>query len=202
MASVTAGCVEWAAACATATGCSDSGDEFCVHPLPSGVLIAAVDGLGHGPAAAAAARITMALLETTSTDNLLTLVADCHQRLRGTRGLVMSLALFDALRNTMAWIGVGNVAGMLWKENSRSPEALLLRSGVVGAVLPELRATTLPVSAGDTLVLATDGVRHDFTREIERGRSLQEMANRILERHRRGVDDALVLLARYRGGGA
>jgi serine phosphatase RsbU (regulator of sigma subunit) len=202
MASLTIGCVEWAAASAAASGSTGSGDEFCVRPLAHGVLVAALDGLGHGPAAAAAARLTVSLLEMAPADSLPALVRECHRRLHGTRGLVMSLAMFDCRRDTMAWIGIGNVAGMLWNAASRSLESLLLRSGVVGAVLPELKATTMRVSAGDTLVLATDGVAHSFVREIERGRSPHDIANGILARHSRGTDDALALVARYRGGSA
>jgi len=102
----------------------------------------------------------------------------------------------------MTWLGVGNVAGLLIRGDpgvAPRQELLLLRNGVVGRQLPPLQAGVLPVSAGDTLVLATDGVDPDFmTRGVEIGEP-ETTAARILEAHATGLDDALVLVARYRG---
>src|SRR5437764_14087643 len=46
-------------------------------------------------------------------DSVILLVGRCHKRLRSTRGVVMSLASFDARESIMTWIGIGNVAGLL-----------------------------------------------------------------------------------------
>jgi hypothetical protein len=57
------------------------------------------------------------------------------------------------------------------------------------------------LNEGDTLVVSTDGVNADIDAHLLEGISLQAMAERILARCRTGRDDALVLLARYRGAG-
>jgi serine phosphatase RsbU (regulator of sigma subunit) len=67
---------------------------------------------------------------------------------------------------------------------------------VVGARLPPLQAAVLPLEPGDTLVFATDGIASDFERGLARHLS-PEAAARAIGRH---TDDALVLVARHRGG--
>jgi len=194
-------CVDWASARVNATGHSDSGDQCCVRTNDQRTMIAVLDGLGHGPAAADAARLGIELLERSPAQDVVTLVRECHNRLRGSRGAVMSMAMFDSLHRTMTWIGVGNVRGGLWSPQQAAWKSLLLRSGVVGEILPPLQASVIPITEGDTLVFATDGIGPEIDDRLLKGDSLQTTAERILARCRTGDDDALVLLARFRGAG-
>lgn len=193
--------VEWASARAIAPGHHESGDECCVHTTERHTMIAVLDGLGHGPAAARAARLGVRLLEQSQARDVVTLIRECHNGLRTTRGAVMSIALFDGVEGTMAWLGVGNVRGILWSQQSSTWKSLLLRSGVVGDVLPPLQESVVRLTEGDILVFSTDGVNADINDRLLEGVSLQATAERILARGRTGHDDALVLLARYRGAG-
>jgi hypothetical protein len=70
----------------------------------------------------------------------------------------------------------------------------------VGLQLPSLRGAVLPVAPGDLLLLATDGVRSDFAEGLRPQEEPQQLADRILARGFKGTDDALVLVACYRGG--
>ena len=174
-----------------------------VRPTAEGALVAAVDGIGHGPPAATAARRAIALLAEGDPLRPLDALRRCHERLRDTRGAVMSLAWFDRARDTMEWLGVGNVEGVLLRAGRRGPagrESLLLQGGVVGRLLPALHAGSLAVSAGDVLVLATDGVQSRFAREIAPEATPEATARAVLARYGIGPDDALVLAVRYRGG--
>ncbi len=182
-----------------APGHRDSGDECCVRSIDHRTMIAVLDGLGHGPAAAAAARHGVGLLEQSQASDLVTLIRECHTGLRGTRGVVMSIAIVDSIAGTMSWIGVGNVRATVWCPQSSTWQSLVLRSGVLGDVLPQLRASVVPLNAGDTLVMTTDGVDPVIDDRLLRSDSLQASADRILARCRTGHDDAMVLLARYRG---
>lgn len=182
----------------------ESGDRHVVQPFPNGVLVAAVDGLGHGEAAAAAAKLAVSVLERHAQEPVTALLRRCHEVLRGTRGVAMSLASLRAPDGMLTWLGVGNVEGLLLREAADSAlrhEALLLRGGVVGAELPPLRASVIPVMRGDMLIFATDGIREGFTERLALSDPPQELADRILARHAKGTDDALVLVARYAGWG-
>ena len=163
------------------------------------MLLAAVDGLGHGCEAAAAAEAAIQVLRRYAHEPVLGLVNRCHEALRGTRGVVMSLAQYEAREGTVTWTGVGNVEGMVLRPqavNGAVPTRLLLRRGVVGARLPPLHVSTFPVQPRDLLILTTDGIAGDFDRGLDPGSPLQALAEGILARHGRTNDDALILIAR------
>ena len=194
--------IEWGVAAKELSGQAESGDGHLVAPYPGGVLVAVVDGLGHGPSAAVVARAAIAALEGHAHESVDLLVKRCHRELLGTRGAVLSVAVFSACDGAMTWAGVGNVTGVLLRADQRAArpcESLLLRGGVVGYHLPSLYPVVLPVSSGDTLVFATDGLRSGFTEGVALNDSPQQIADHLLANYGRGTDDALVLVARYVG---
>jgi phosphoserine phosphatase RsbX len=183
-------------------GQAASGDRHLVKPFPDGVLVAVVDGLGHGPEAAAAAALAVRTLESYAEQPVISLVERCHKTLRGTRGAVMSLASYSARESTMAWVGVGNVEGVLLRRPGTlrvGRESLLLRGGLVGTQVPTLTAAVIPVKWGDILILASDGIRREFAGDVIVTDPPQKIADRILAEHGKTTDDALVLVSRYLG---
>ena len=194
--------VHWGVATLALEGQTESGDLHLVRAVKDGVLIAVVDGLGHGEEAAAAARLAVTTLEQYAEEPPLSLLQRCHEALKGSRGVVMSLARFDASRGTMTWLGVGNVEGVLhhadWSERS-ARASLITRGGIVGSEVPAVQAAVIPVGAGDTLVFATDGIGSSFLADVSARDEPQRLADQILARHGKGTDDALVLVARYLG---
>jgi negative regulator of sigma-B (phosphoserine phosphatase) len=192
--------LDYATATLALPGQVESGDRHFVKLCPPEAVVAVVDGLGHGQGAAAAAKMAIDALTGFRGDSVITLLQHCHRMLRATRGVVMSIASFNASDHTMTWLGVGNVEGALLHRNPHaSPyqETLLLRGGVVGVQLPLLAASIVRVTEGDTLILATDGIRASFADRLNLNASPQEIADHILARYGRGNDDALVLVARY-----
>jgi len=192
--------IEWGVASRALPGQPASGDLNVVKLFSGGVLVAALDGLGHGEEAATAAAVAATTLEMHAGEPVMTLVQRCHEALRATRGVAMSVASFNVSRGLITWLGVGNVEGVLLRRSSTRPVAevsLLLRAGVVGFQLPLLDVEVVPVSAGDTLIFATDGIHSDFARGLARNNPPQKAAEKILARHARATDDALVLVARY-----
>ena len=194
--------VELGIACATLAGQSESGDRYVYETFTDGVLLALVDGIGHGPEAAAAAETACTILRTHAGEPVIALAERCHWGLRRTRGVVMSLAAFDLRHNVMNWLGIGNVQGALRRFRwpiDQTEELLFLRAGVVGSQLPPLQASVLPVVPGDMLVLATDGVESGFAPRIDSREAATRTAQAILDRYNKRTDDALVLVARYQG---
>jgi negative regulator of sigma-B (phosphoserine phosphatase) len=179
-----------------------SGDVAVFAPSQRGGLVAVIDGLGHGDAAAdaaeAAAEVLLAQVELPPQD----LFQLCHEELRRTRGAVMTLAWFDLEARRMTWTGVGNVEARFVRAgdtvDSRNASPVVL-GGVVGYNLPQVRMGAIPLEPGDAVVLATDGVAADYSRSLESGVSAQELADRVLERHGKGNDDALAVVVRYLG---
>jgi len=194
--------LEWGVAKCALPGEEVSGDQHLVQPFTHGALVAVVDGLGHGQDATTAARVAVSTLTNRPGDSVIALVKRCHEALTKTRGAVTTLASFNILEATMTWLGVENVEGVLIRADTRATpatESVLLRGGVVGYQLPALQAGVVPVSRGDLLILATDGIRSGFVQNLIATDPPQQIADRILAQHFKGTDDALALVVRYRG---
>lgn len=148
MEAVTGPFVEWGVAGLPAKGHRESGDGYLVRPVAGGVLLAVVDGLGHGREAAVAAEVAVREVHT---------------------------------------------GGRCCPEPASS-----------GVHLPPLAASVVALTPGDLLILilATDGIRSDAGWQMALTGPPQKIADRILARYSRETDDALVLVARYLGGGA
>jgi negative regulator of sigma-B (phosphoserine phosphatase) len=197
--------VEYGVAKCILPGQCESGDRHLVCCGGEGILIAAIDGIGHGEEAANAAEAAISILKASPEEPVISLVERCHEGLRSTRGVVLSLASIDPKHAMMTWLGVGNVQGVLMRAGAQQgsvEEVLLLRGGVVGSQLPALQAAVLPIRKGDTLVFVTDGIRGEFVEGLSALESPQRAADKILKRHGRGDDDALVLVVRLTGVGA
>ena len=202
METISAPLIEYGVATFVLPGQSESGDHHLVCCHETGILIAAIDGIGHGEEAGAAAKAAVSLLKTRADEQVISLVQECHENLRMTRGVVLSLASINPLHGMMTWIGVGNVQGALMRTGASKgivEQELLLRAGVVGSQLPPLQAAVLPIAEGDTLIFATDGVKSEFIKSLSSLEAPQRAADRILEQYCRGNDDALVLVARLTG---
>ena len=205
METVTEGLIEWAVAASSLQGQGASGDCYLVKVRPRSVLVVVIDGLGHGAAAAAAAALAVRTIAGHDEQSMISHVQRCHERLRGTRGAVMSLASFNGRDNTMTWLAVGNVEGVLLRDTDTTDirrHSLLIRGGVVGEQLPALNAAVIPVARGDMLILTTDGIRGGFAPAVVVTDPVQKIADRILVDHATATDDALVLVSRYVGEGA
>lgn len=190
--------LEWSAARLPKEGEDYCGDRYLVKEAGAKVLAAAIDGVGHGANAEEAAQTALKTLQSFSGEPLIPLVERCHKALRTTRGVVMSLALFDTAAHTMSWISVGNVDGILVKAGGENKNKnIILRGGIVGYSLPSLQASVFPVTPGDLLILTTDGVEKDYINDTSYNKTTAEIVDYISSNFFKRLDDALVFAARY-----
>jgi negative regulator of sigma-B (phosphoserine phosphatase) len=182
-----------------------SGDLAVLAPFEGGALVGVVDGLGHGDAAADAAQAASEILTAHPEEAPQALFKRCHEALRGTRGVVMTLAWFELAGARVRWVGVGNVearllrAGAGWSARHAGP---LVLGGVVGHQLPRsIRAAAVEIAPGDAVAFATDGITADFSTVLDPRLHAQPQADRILREHGKGTDDALAVVVRWRAGG-
>lgn len=196
--------LDWGVAHRVLEGETASGDTHTVQPHPRGMVVAVIDALGHGAEAAMPAQRAVDAITRHVRDPILNLLQRCHDDLVGTRGVVMSIASFDFHDRTMTWMGIGDVEGVLiFGDQNAQPSrtTLVNRGGIVGGRLPVSRPWVIPINDGDTLIFATDGIRTPFADRITLTGTPKEIADGILERERKGTDDALVLVARFRATG-
>jgi negative regulator of sigma-B (phosphoserine phosphatase) len=195
--------LEWAVCATSYPRQRRSGDAFLVRGTAAGVLVAVVDGLGHGEEAADVAERALASLRKTAGEAPTHCVTACHRALRGSRGVALTVAAIDPLAERLVWVAVGNVeAAVLRRGRNGAPTTRLtvpLRGGVVGDRLPPLRESTAPLAAGDHQVCATDGLAPAFLSSLDVPLAPPALARRLHAEYARADDDALVLVARRNG---
>ena len=191
---------DWSVAGRAMPGEAVSGDVATACQRDGRLVLAVIDGLGHGPSAAAAAAQAAVAVEEYAAEPPAALLAMVHKRLVGSRGAAATVAALDVETGRLDWLGVGNVDGVVVRADATARPAVtgvFLAAGVLGAQLPTLRAMSpVELGHGDTVVHATDGVRVDLA---DAGRSTlraSALAQRILADHASPTDDALVLVAR------
>lgn len=197
------GPVEWAVAARPLPGEVTSGDRAIAVVVDGGALFGVIDGLGHGPHAAAAAECAAEVLTRHAAEPVEQLIGACHRELTSTRGAAITLARIDIERGTLEWVGVGNVTAAVVSRapsGQRATSLVPLVGGIVGFRLPKvLIPEAVEIRPGHLLVMASDGVTEDHLDQLEFAASANAIANRILGEHTRVTDDALVLVARHRG---
>jgi len=106
MAGKSSSLLSWAIAEIPMDGERVSGDAAVIEEWPDGALVAAIDALGHGPEAEEAAKIAAAILRKRASDSPASLIDACHQALRKTRGIALTLASLSVRDNNLTWIGI------------------------------------------------------------------------------------------------
>lgn len=172
----------------------EAGDSHVIAPFDDGILVAGIDGLGHGPKAAEVAATAADALRQDPSRPVQWQLEHCNRMLRGSRGAAVSIASINTATLQLEWAGVGNVTGMMVRSRGKKRETLVGQGGVVGFRMPNIRAIQLPVGPDDTLILTSDGIRSGFMEDAPLPRSPQQLADHILEHYKRDTDDAMVVV--------
>lgn len=172
-----------------------SGDAYLIRRLPSSILLAVIDGLGHGTGANEAALAAVGTVESGLADPLDELMRACHNRLRNTRGAAVALCRVEVARGVMQHLSVGNVETRVY--GSPTPVRPYCFNGTVGGTVRRFRMMEYPFSCGSTIVMFTDGVSGRFElAPHELRKAPQEIARLIFDGYARQTDDATVLVGR------
>ena len=173
-----------------------SGDLAFVRESGANIFLAMVDVAGHGRSAHRVATEIESYLKLQDTDDLAALVQSLHRRLKGSRGAVMIAGILDTKTLDFAFVQIGDSHGRIFGHRRRS---LIGKAGMLGQAMrtPEIQSEML--SAGDTLVLCTDGVSEGYdVDEIQGHLSIPTdlLARRIVEQFGKDHDDATCLVVR------
>ncbi len=168
----------------------ECGDIAVVRASGELTLIAVIDALGHGPLAAAAAKLAADHLDAAPLDRgILPLVEALHAALRGSRGAAGMIVLLAA-DGRLQGCGVGNVE--LRSVGSRVPS--VLTPGVLGASINRLRSFEARVAAGSRLVIFSDGLSSRMELDRVRGLAPGAACDALMAQYRRSHDDSTVLI--------
>lgn len=153
-----------------------------------------IDGLGHGPLAAAAAELAADVFVSRPFDTPQTQLQHTHQALAGSRGAAVACAAWSDA-HTLRYAGIGNIAGRLSApEGSRG---LMSHNGTLGFQVRRVQELEYPLSAANLLIMHSDGLSARW--ELEDHPGLRQhhpavVAAALYRDHMRGTDDATVLV--------
>ena len=172
------------------------GDLAMALELGDGLLLALVDGTGHGVGGHTAAQRMERHLQSSATSDLKRLLEESHQALQGSTGAAVGLLFVAPDRRHARYAGVGNTgvarrAGMPWRP--------LSRDGVLGQRLPSTLEQGTELDRGDLIVMWTDGVggMPEAVTPRDTFRPAQELADTLVRRHGKPHDDAGCLVLRW-----
>ena len=171
------------------------GDQLAVVTDGARATIVVADGLGHGPAAEAAALLAIEHVRKAGTATVSDLLRGCHEALRGTRGAAVTILSIDPARGELIHAGIGNVE---LATLSREPIRPIALPGIVGARMRKVVESAHRVHAGDLIVVFTDGISSRLSLERYRTGEPQPIADDLLARHAKAHDDAACVVVRVR----
>lgn len=174
-----------------------SGDAWCHHQRVEGVLVAGIDGLGHGFGAEQAAHEACRVLDDEKHRPLSRLIQLLHEGLRPTRGAAVTLLEVDWDAGRAASVAVGNVTAAFI--TSAGIKRIAADNGIVGHVMAKPRELQHDCPPGAVLVMHSDGLTASWQPERYPGlmRYHPALIAGVLYRDcSRGRDDSLVVVIR------
>jgi len=188
-------------ACVALAGEHVCGDAWVVIPGRDRTLVAVVDGLGHGPAAAAAAAEAVRVVLGRPHAAPAELVQSAHGPLRATRGAAMAVAAVYPAQGVVRFAGVGNVAAAVHADGSS--RGLASHNGTVGHAMRSVHEYQVDWAPDATLIMHTDGINTRWRLDAYPGIVRHDpalLAGVIYRDAARGRDDATVLVVRGETG--
>jgi negative regulator of sigma-B (phosphoserine phosphatase) len=181
-------------------GFAECGDAFVVCAMQPGdgsaLLVAVVDGLGHGKEAGVAAQAATRKVRELRALPVDEILRHCDRELQPTRGAAMGV-LRIAEDGSGEFCGIGNIEVQVL---AGQPPGLFCLPGIVGHRLRTVRALPFTMLAGDIYCLHSDGVSgRGNLRDCLPG-APEAVARCIVDRWGRRHDDATAVILGYGAG--
>jgi anti-sigma regulatory factor (Ser/Thr protein kinase) len=176
----------------------ECGDAWAMASHRAGVSLMSIDGIGHGPEAAAAARAAVDALAARPALAPSAQIDACHRVLRETIGAAMAVAHIDFETHELRFAGIGNISACIVDGDSRKQMAS--HNGVVGHNMRKVQEFTHPCAPGALIILHSDGISDKWDLASYPGLSGCNpalIAAVLLRDFVRQRDDANVLVVRY-----
>ena len=179
-------------------GETECGDDWQVIPLAAGhLLVFLVDGLGHGPMAAEAARLAVASIRKHAALKPAQAMEMLHDALRPTRGAAAAIILLQPERELAVFCGVGNISASVHFHGK--PRSMVSHNGILGHQVRKLQEFQYPFPRNALLLAHSDGLATHWDLAAYPGLEMKHpalIAAALYRDHSRGRDDATVVAAR------
>jgi anti-sigma regulatory factor (Ser/Thr protein kinase) len=174
--------------------CGDSWAFGIKSGVPS---LFAVDGSGHGPHAASAARNAVEAFEKSDQRDSVRIMETIHRSLAPTRGAAIAIARVDRPAGIVRFSGIGNISAALVSD--AAVKRMVSMNGTAGHVAPRVREFAYPYSGTATIILHSDGVSAKWDLAAYPGLAAcrpSVIAGVLSRDFRRTNDDALIAVLR------
>jgi anti-sigma regulatory factor (Ser/Thr protein kinase) len=191
--------LEVGAVCLPHPGEQVCGDAWAVEQTPGRGLFLVADGLGHGPAAAAAAREAVRVFRENVRLTPAEALRAIDPALRSTRGAAVLVAEVNLAGRQVCCAGVGNISGTIFADGAS--RSLVSHNGTVGHAVRKVQEFVYPFPPGALLVLHSDGLATSWRLEQYPGLPARDpalIAGVLYRDFKRGRDDVTVVAARER----
>jgi anti-sigma regulatory factor (Ser/Thr protein kinase) len=133
------------------------GDGWACVGGPDRTMVMVVDGLGHGPVAADAAREAERVFVANAHLSPEAILPIMHDALRKTRGAAVTLAELDRGRRSIRYAGVGNVAGVVVAPDG-SQKSMVSHNGTVGFEMRRTQGFDYAWPLHSNVIIYSDGL--------------------------------------------
>jgi anti-sigma regulatory factor (Ser/Thr protein kinase) len=189
----------WGAFTRPSDGQGDNGDAYFVKRVGDRLLLAVIDGLGHGAGAREAALGAVGSIDKHVSAPVEVIIRATHEALRPTRGAVLGLAAIDLLTGEIEYGGIGNtdfralgLTGTL---------RFISLNGTVGSRLERVKVFSDRLPKVATIVMTTDGISERWDPDRYPGLiglHPQLLCAAVMRDFSRPTDDATILCGRLR----
>lgn len=175
----------------------ENGDDFIIKYEDDEVLVAVIDGLGHGPKAHLAAIRARHYIENHHRLSLKEIFLGTHLNCLGTRGVVMALAKFNWSQKmpTIEFCSVGNISVRVF--GNETPINLITKRGVIGNNLGTLRISKEIWDPKSIMILHSDGIMSGWSFQnliSQLNVPAQEVSKYFMRNYARENDDATIVI--------
>lgn len=187
--------LELGVVCLPKSGEEVAGDDWLLEASSDYRTLLVVDGLGHGPNAARAARAAIDAFAAHSSETPAALMQICHGALAATRGAAGAVARVVPAKMHGSFAAVGNIAGRVEMTGER--RQLVSHSGTLGHVMRRVQEFEFAFPAGALLILHSDGLATRWSSDDYPGLATKHaglIAGVLYRDHNRGTDDVTVVV--------
>jgi anti-sigma regulatory factor (Ser/Thr protein kinase) len=137
-------------------GESVSGDAWGFRPVGDGGMLMMADGLGHGPAAAAAAQKAIGVLHETKASSAVEVATEVHRALHGTRGAAVAVADIKCESARVAFVGIGNISAVV--SFAGTTRSMVSHHGTAGVTARRIAEFVYPFTVPAVVIMHSDGI--------------------------------------------
>ncbi len=180
------------------------GDAWATIEADGHSMVLLVDGLGHGPSAAAAADEAVRVFRGQQAREPGQVIELLHAALRSTRGAAVAIARLNRVAGEVAYAGVGNISGVILNTQSGATTSMVSQNGTVGYAIRKIQVYRYPWTEESLLLMHSDGLATHWNLDRYPGLAQRHpslVAGVLYRDHKRGRDDVTILAARYATGG-